>query len=451
MTTQQVDMVVIGGGNAGLSAAYRVARAGKRVVLVDKGPVGGLCSLAGCNPKKVFVRASEVLETVRESGKHGVNVGKISVDWETVWKRKHAFTDPVPEWTEKSLADAGVQRVRAVARFLDQQTIAAGDDQWQAEGFVIATGSHPRRLQIPGAELLKTSNDVLELRKPPARMVVIGSGVVAFEFSHVFARLGTKVTMLMRGRGGLTGFDDNFAELALEFTREHLGVEFMPMTDLTAIHKDGNAYRVECACNGREVVREADFVLNAAGRDAAVEDLNLAAANVETSQRGVVVDNFLRSKTNRRVFAGGDAHGIRQLSPVASYEGRVIAQNFLQGDVRQVDYTTVPQSIFTTPPLASVGLTETIAREMGRDITVHTADMSQWTVYAIAGEPIARAQVVAEKKTRKVLGAQLFGAAASENIHLFALAIQCGLTIDHLAEMVYAYPTFASTIQSLFA
>jgi glutathione reductase (NADPH) len=110
----------------------------------------------------------------------------------------------------------------------------------------------------------------------------------------------------------------------------------------------------------------------------------------------------------------------------------------------------LPQSIFTTPPLASVGLTETIADEMGHDISVWAADMTKWTVYRIAGEPIARAKVVAEKKTGKVLGAQLLGAAASENIQFFALAIQCGVTAEHLAEMVYAYPTFASTIQSLF-
>src|SRR5262249_39555364 len=153
-----------------------------------------------------------------------------------------------------------------------------------------------------------------------------------------------------------------------------------------------DAYRVECACDGRGEAREAEFVLNAAGRDAAVEDLTLEAANVETSRKGVVVDAFLRSTTNRRVFAGGDAHGIRRLSPVASYEGRVIAQNFLQGDVRRADYATVPQSIFTTPPLASVGLTETIAREMGLDIRVVAANMSKWTVVAIAGEAIACAK-----------------------------------------------------------
>jgi glutathione reductase (NADPH) len=446
---QRYDMVVIGGGSTGLSAAHRVARAGRRVALIDKGPFGGLCSLAGCNPKKVFVRATEVLETVRNSAQHGVRVGEVSVDWETVWRRKHSFTDPVPESTEKSLAAAGVDRIHAQANFIDAQTIAAGDERLQADAFVIATGSHPRRFEIPGSELLKISNDVLELKAPPRAMVIIGSGVVAFEFSHVFARLGTKVTVLMRDHGGLSGFDDDFSRRALDFASHHLGITFVPMTEATSISRDGDGYAVHCQCEGHEAVYEAGFVLNAAGRVAAVEDLNLNAANVQATERGVVVDEFLRSRTNRRVFAGGDAHGVRQLSPVASYEGRVIARNFLEGDVRKVDYATVPQCIFTTPPLASVGLTKTVAEEMGYDVHVYAADMSRWLINSIAGEPIACAQVVADKKSGKVLGAQLFGAAAAENIHMFALAIQCGLTANHLAEMVYAYPTFASTIQSL--
>ena len=439
---QRYDMVVIGGGSTGVATAYRVKHAGRRVIVVDKGPVGGLCSLAGCNPKKVLVRASEVLETVRNAGMHGVKVGEIAVDWETVWRRKHTFTDPVAESTEKSLAAAGITRIRDWARFINADTIAAGDEKLQADAFVIATGSHPRHLDFPGSEFLKTSNDVLELKEPPKRMIIIGSGVVAFEVAHVFARLGTKITVLMRDQGGLSGFDDDFARVVLEFTRQHLGVSFVPNAEVTSISREG---KVHCS----ESIYEADFGLNAAGRVAAIEKLNLEAANVETTERGVLTDEFLRSKTNRKVFAGGDAHGVRQLSPIASYEGRLIAKNFLEGDVRKVDYQTVPQCIFTTPPLASVGLTQAAAEEMGRDVRVYSADMSRWLVYSIAGEPIGCARVIADKKSGKVLGAQLFGHAAPEDIHIFALAIQAGMTTQHLAEMVWGYPTFASTIQSL--
>jgi glutathione reductase (NADPH) len=444
-------MIIVGGGGTGLSAAYRVALAGRRVALIDKGPVGGLCSLAGCNPKKVFVRASEVLETVRRAGEHGVITGQVSMDWERVWRRKHSFTDPVPDSTEKALANAGVERVRGVARFVDERTLAAGDEELRADGFVIATGSHPRHLDFPGADLLKTSNDVLELQSPPKRMVIVGAGVIALEFSHVFARLGTKVTMLMRGQGELAGFDDDFSCAAFDFTRDHVGVEIIRSAHVTSVTANGDSYRVEFTREGATDTRDADFVLNAAGRVPAVEELDLPKANVQTSRRGVVVNKFLRSETNPRVFAGGDAHGARQLSPVASYEGRVIARNFLEGDVREVDYKTVPQSIFITPPLASVGMTQTIAMEAGHQVEVRASDMTRWLIYSIAGEPIARAKIVIDSGTGRILGAQLFGAAASENVHLFALAIQCGVTVEHLKEMVYAYPTFASTIQSLLA
>src|SRR6266851_1554352 len=136
----EYDFVVIGGGNAGLSAAYRVARAGKKVALIDKGPVGGLCSLAGCNPKKVFVRATEVLDEVRRAGEHGIRTGPVSIDWPRVWQRKKGFTDPVPAQTEESLKSSGIDLIRGQARFLGPDSLSVGGDRvLRAEGFVVAT------------------------------------------------------------------------------------------------------------------------------------------------------------------------------------------------------------------------------------------------------------------------------------------------------------------------
>src|ERR1700674_3582824 len=227
------DLVVIGGGNTGLSASYGVAAAGRRVALVDRGPVGGLCSLAGCNPKKIFVRATEVLDEVRRAGEHGIETGDVSIDWHKVWRRKKSFTDPVPAETEASLRTRGIELIRGEARFVGPDRIAAGERVLTAEGFVVATGSHPRRLDFPGHELVRTSNDVLEIEEPPASMAIIGSGVVAFELGQVFARLGTKVTMLMRHDRALTGFDEDFIESVLRFS-EDLGIEFWKHTEVRA-------------------------------------------------------------------------------------------------------------------------------------------------------------------------------------------------------------------------
>lgn len=440
-------MVVIGGGNTGLAAASRVARAGRKVVLVDKGPVGGLCSLAGCNPKKVFVRASEVLDEVRHASEHGIDTGPVTIDWERVWRRKRTFTDPVAGAAEQGLEKAGVERVLGTARFLGRHAIEANGEELRAEAFVVATGSTPRRLTFPGADLAKTTDDVLEIRKPPERMVILGGGVVAFEFSHVFARVGTKVTIVMRSRRPLGGFDDDFAALVVDYTRS-LGVEFLEEASASGIAEANGALRVTIDTAGGAEARECDFVLNAAGRVPAIDELDLGEAGVETWRRGVKVDEFLRS-ANRSVFAGGDAHGILQLSPVASYDGRIIARNFLEGDVAAADYRTVPQAVYTTPPLATVGLTEAEARANDYDVDVVSHDMKSWKVFAIFGSPVARAKIVIERSTRRIAGAQLFGPGASETIHLFAMAMRCGATADDLREMIYAYPTFASAVQSV--
>jgi glutathione reductase (NADPH) len=449
--TSDYDFVAIGAGNTGLSAAYRVADAGRRVAIVDPGPIGGLCSLAGCNPKKVFVRATEVLDEVRRSGEHGIRTGKVSIDWARVLARKHGFTDPVPAQTEKSLRDRGIDWIPERARFTAPDAIRAGDRALRASGFLVATGSHPRRLKFPGAELVRTTNDVLELADPPARMAIIGAGVVAAEFGQVFARLGTRVTILMRGTRALSGFDADVVEAFQRFS-VGLGIEFRANVRVQSASESpgGGATRIELSRDGNPDSIEAEFVLNAAGRVSAVESLDLGAAGVEASEKGIVVDEFLRSPRNRRVFAGGDAHGEPRLSPVASYEGRIAARNFLRGDVERADYSTIPRAVYVVPPLGAVGQTEEEARRAGLDVEVASNDISGWRVYAIAGEPAECAKVVVEKGSGRLVGAQLYGAGAAEIINIFAVAMKAGLTAEGLQDFVFTYPTFSSAITSLF-
>jgi glutathione reductase (NADPH) len=400
--------------------------------------------VAGCNPKKIFVRASEVLQEMRDAGEHGVEGNGWSIDWQKVWERKHRFTDPVSQLTEKSLASAGVELVRGDAQFLSPETIRAGGSEMRASGFVVATGSHPRGLKFPGANYLKTTNDILELQKPPRQMVIVGSGVVAFEFGQIFARLGTRVSVAMRTTRALANFDDDFVAPLVAFS-EKLGIEFIRHAQVEKIEPEGDQLCVHLTTPTGPLTRPVDLVLNAAGRVPAVESLDLSAAGVEVGRKGVIVDRYLRSTTNRRVFAGGDAHGEWQLSPVASYEGRLIARNFVEGDVQPVDYSAIPHVVFTVPPLAGVGLTEAEARAEGRDFIVKENDMTNWQVFAIAGSHLARAKVLLDKNSKQILGAQLLGEGAAENIHLFTLAMRANLTADYLRDMMYVYPTFASS------
>jgi glutathione reductase (NADPH) len=440
------DVIVIGGGNAGQGAAFGVARGGKKTALVDQGDVGGLCALRGCNPKKVMVRATEVLDEIRRAATHGITTGPVSIDWSKVVDRLHTFTDPIPSQTEHSLAKQGIDRLRGTARFTAPDRLAVDGRELTAEAFVVATGSHPRHLDMPGAELAKTSDDIFELRTPPRRMAIIGAGAVACEFAFVFARLGTEVTVIARSGHALGGeLDPDFLAPILALG-EKVGIRWLWNTTARAIARTSDGLRIDLGNRSLD----ADFVLNAAGRTAAIEALDLAKAHVKGDEHGIEVDDHLRSPHNPRVYAAGDVHGKFQLSPIASYEGRIIARNLLAPNTRQVDYIALPRVVFTTPPIASVGLTETHARAKGMDVTAVLNDMTSWKVHAIAGDELARAKTIVDKATKKVLGAQLCSPTAADTIHIFAFAIRAEMTSDQLHELIYAYPTASSALGSTF-
>ena len=439
------DFVVLGGGNAGLSAAREVAAHGKKVILIDPTPIGGLCPLRGCNPKKVLVRASEALQEVRNCPEHGIHVDNVRIDWNALIDRKHRFTDPVTESTEQSLHKAGVEHLEASPRFSGPDRIEADAHTFGFNGCLIATGSKPRALPIEGAEHLKTSDDLLALRQVPETMVVIGAGAVAFELSQVYARLGTRIHMLVRGTTILKGFDSDIVRELVEHSKT-LGFVIYEKTEAKAISASGGGYAVLLS-NGSTI--EADIVFNASGRVAAIETLNLDAAGVEYTDKGITVDEYRRANRDSRIYAAGDADGGMQLSPVASYEGAVVAHNFLNGDEKQVDYTSIPRALFTVPPCAMVGLTDAQATERGLDVNVTMKDMSEWTVFSIANEKKAFGKVVSDGRTGKILGAHLYHAGADENINLFAMAMRFGITRDRLSQLVPVYPTFSSAVQHL--
>lgn len=439
------DFIALGGGNAGLAASHAVKAAGKKVLLIDPTPIGGLCALNGCNPKKVLVRATEVLHLVRESREHGIATGKVESDWGAVIDRKETFTDPVTESSEQGLVKAGIEYIKAPARFISGETLEVEGRTLSFDSALVATGSAPRKLSFAGAEHVATSDDILALRAIPERLVIIGSGVVGVEFGHVFTRLGSRVHMLMRGHEALKSSDAELVSHLMEHLQT-LGLTLHHDVEVQAVERSGSGHDVRLT-NGRSL--SADFVLNAAGRPPLLKPLELEAAQVDYGEKGVKVNEYLRSVSNPKVFAAGDAHGRMQLSPVASYEGRVVARNVLNGDATPVDYSAIPSTVFTVPPLAAVGMTEDEAREKGLDVDVVTQDMSEWTVFRIAGEKPSYGKVIFDKRDGRVLGAHLLGPGADENIHVFTMAMRYGITRSRLSEMIYVYPSFGSAMRHL--
>lgn len=442
---KEYDFIAIGGGSAGLGAARMVRKVGRTVAVLDQGPIGGLCALNGCNPKKVFVRSSEVLDEIRRASEFGIAVSDIRIDWSRVVDRKETFTSPVTRMSEESLQEQGIELIQGHPQFVGRNELQVNGQRLSAKGFLIATGSQPRRLRFEGAEFVRISDDLLALRQVPRRLFIVGAGVVGMEFGQVFARLGSVVTMITPDPRALLEHDEEIVSTVVDFSRK-LGIEVLADTNVQSIRRNGETFRIEVDEGGKGRAFEADFILNAAGRPPSIDGLGLDKASVERDARGVVVNEFLRSPSNQQVFAAGDAHGRMQLSPVASYEGFIAARNFLEGDVERVGYDAIPSVVFTVPPLAAVGLTEAAARGKGFEVAVVTNDMASWKVFAIAGEPAGRSKVIVDSRSGRILGTYLFARGADEDIHVFAMAIRFGISVDQLSTMIYAYPTFASAL-----
>jgi glutathione reductase (NADPH) len=445
--TTNADLIVLGTGAAATSAAYPCRSAGWNVAIVDSRPFGGTCQLRGCDPKKVLVGAAEVVDWARRMQGHGVAATDLTIAWPELMRFKHTFTDPVPHQIEQGFAEAGIVMFHGRARFVDRTAIQVGDETLVGRHVVVATGAQPASLHIPGEDLLTTSEQFLDLDALPRRIIFIGGGYISFEFAHVAARAGAAVQILHRGARPLGKFDPDLVDQLIQATRD-FGIDVRLNTAVEALEKQGDQLIVHASAGGKAQTFTADLVVHGAGRVPEIADLDLDTAGVAHDRRGVTVNEHLQSISNPAVYAAGDAaaSGGPPLTPVAGMEGSIVASNLLKGNHRTVDYAGVPTVVFTTPPLASVGLPEAGAREQGLQFTTHHEEMVGWYTSRRVRLPYASYKTLIEHDTGRILGAHLFGYHAEELINLFGLAIRAGLRADDLKDMAYAYPTGASDI-----
>jgi glutathione reductase (NADPH) len=444
--TQQYDLVVIGAGTAAMTAAMQVRAAGWRVAVIDCRPFGGTCALRGCDPKKMLIGGAAAIDHVRRMQSKGI-VGDSHIDWPQLMAFKRTFTDPVPRKTEQRYADKGIDTYRGRARFTGPNTIAVeGSGTFDARHILLATGAEPVKLNIPGEEHLATNEAFLSLESLPARIVLVGGGYIAAEFSHIAARAGTHVTILQHGERMLKHFDQDLVAWLMD-SFEALGIDVRTKTTVEAIEKTGNTYRVLAASGGAKLDVEADLVVHAAGRAPALEILDLGAAGIEIERGKLKLNAFLQSVSNPAVYAAGDAAQAGQpLTPVSSHDAKVVAANLLEGNHLQPDYCGVPSVAFTIPPIAAVGMTEQEAKGKGVKYRIKSQRATNWFTARQAAEPVYGFKVLVDEESDLILGAHLVGPHAEEVINLFALAIRHGLSAHDLKITMFAYPTGASDI-----
>ena len=444
-----VDLIVLGSGEAAQSVAYPCREAGWSVTVVDSDPFGGTCSLRGCDPKKVLVGVSELVDWTRRMKGKGISSPVPTLVWPDMIRFKHTFVDGVPDSNEKSFTEAGIRAIQGRAHFVGPASLRVGAETLVGRHVVIAAGARHAPLGIAGEEYLTTSTEFLDLDQLPRRVVFVGGGYIAFEFAHVAARVGAEVAILHRGDRPLERFDADLVAQLVQVTRD-LGVDVRVRTTVTAVEKRGNELIVHARDTEGMTEVAADLVVHAAGRVPEIDDLGVDVAGIERAENGgVAVNEYLQSVSNPAVYAAGDAvaSGGFPLTPVAGMQGRIVATNLLTGNTRAPSYEGIPTVVFTTPPLARVGLDEETARAQGLSFTTHQEDTSGW--YSSRRVALAHTgfKTLVEDGTDRILGAHLLGIHAEEIVNIFALAIRTGLSAHDLKEMVFTYPTSASDVR----
>lgn len=404
----------------------------------------------GCIPTKALVRSAEIAHLVRRARSFGVFLESgFAVDLAAVMDRKERIVGKIIERMERGMrANERLTIMRGAARFRGPQELEVDGQSLTAKRVVLATGSRPTAPPIPGlAEAgYITSDEIVYLRRLPSRLVVIGGGALGLEFAQMFARFGSRVTVLERLPQLLPTEDADIAEV-VERALLAEGLTVRTGANVTEVVLDDGS-RVVCAVtDGVEERFPADEILVATGRGPNVEGMDLETVGVEFDRRGVRIDAELRTKAPW-AWAAGDVTGGLMFTHVAVYEGTIAAQNAVADDHYTVDYTAAPRAVFIDPEVAAVGLTEAQARETGKPIRVGVHPYSSIGRARVTEETEGLIKFVVDEESRRILGLHIAGAHAGELVHQGILAMNGGLTTDAFLDSIFIHPTFMEGVQS---
>lgn len=441
----EYDLVVLGAGPGCGPAARRCREAGWKVAVVEAGRLGGVCPHTGCNPKKVLMAGPEAVITARHLAGKGL-VGEPRPDWPALMAFKRTFTATIDAQVEGSYREAGIDIFRGRGALTGRRTVRVGETELAAQKILIAVGATHRRFTFPGAEHLSTSDAFLDLDALPARLVFLGGGFIAFELAHIAAVCGARATILTHGDAALRRFDQDAVEHLLAATRD-MGITVRLQAPVSRIDRDAGGLRV----HGPDFEIVADMAVGAAGRPPQLDGLGLEAADVSRNKAGIVVNEFLQSTTNPDVYAAGDClDAPYALTPTADLESRVAAENMLAGNTTAIDRTGTPSVLFTQPPLAMAGLTESQCRSQGLAYTKKEYDLAEAFPWKRLGEKTGYAKTLVSPEDDSILGAHILGHAAEEIINTIALAMRQGLPAKALRDAVWAYPTCGYYLRYMF-
>jgi len=445
MTAHDYDLIVLGAGSAARDGAGKASREhGASVALVERTRWGGSCPNVACRPTKAYLVAAELMHDVREhAAERGIDLPAPTIDLARTRRWKNSLRRDQDSWVEV-LTEAGYGVYPGEATFVDAQTIRVGDDELTAEKILIATGGRTAVPPIPGIDEVDWIDHVsaLELEEVPQALLVVGAGPVGLEFAQIFARFGSRVTVVNHG-SQIAARADEEAAAELQAVFEDEGIEVVLNGDVDSLSRNGDA--IDAVVKGRTL--QVSHVLLASGRTPNVEELDLARIGVDVTRGGIAVDEHQRTSVPG-IWAAGDVAVGPMFTPTAQYQARVATDDMFGTGSRTADYSVLPTAIFTDPELGSVGLTEAEALEQGHDVDVVKHPLPSVTRAQYTRTRHGLYKIVFDRGTRRVLGVHVVSRGASDIVGSLAVALQLGATVDDLAHIHHVYPSYSEGLKA---
>jgi len=442
------DLVVIGGGSGGLACAQRAARHGARVAVAEQGELGGTCVNAGCVPKKLMYHAAEIAHALGDAADYGFALEAVRHDWAALKARRDAYVARLRGIYAENLANSGATLVRARARLAGAGRVEIGGETHAARHVVVATGGRPSVPAVPGAELGIDSDGFFTLAARPESVAIVGAGYVAAELSGVFAALGSRVTVVLRGERLLRDFDEMLGSRLADAMQAD-GIVLATGAVPAALERAGGGLALRLA-DGR-TLGPFECVLWATGRQPDTRELGLEEAGVALGPGGEVATDIRQDTNVAGIHAIGDVTGRSELTPVAIAAGRRLADRLFGGQPdRHLDYRLVPTVVFSHPPIGTVGVTEAEARAaFGDDVEVFRHDFMPLYHGVTARRRRAEVKLVTTGPSRRIVGLHAIGMGADELLQGFAVALRLGATKRDFDDTVAIHPTSAEELVTL--
>ncbi|MGD8477642.1 MAG: glutathione-disulfide reductase [Burkholderiales bacterium] len=446
---KQFDLLVIGGGSAGVATANRAASYGARVALFEAGRMGGTCVNVGCVPKKIMWTAASLNEAVHDAADYGFPAHTGALDWARLKTRRDHYIERLNGIYERGLGNNKVEVINARARFVEPHVVEADGWRYSAEHIVIAVGGRPILPEIPGAGLGITSDGFFELKEQPKNVMMVGAGYVSVEFAGLLRALGSEVTIALRRDHVLREFDNTMREELMKQMQAD-GVRFIKHVTIMDVQKTQSGLRVEFG-NG-DVCEGLDTLIWAIGRTPNTDRVGIEASGLVLNEDGTIAVDRLQQTAVQGVYAIGDVTGKFELTPVAIAAGRRLADRLFGGQAdRHLVYENIPTVIFSHPPIGTVGLSEAQAVEQfGADnVKVYESRFTPMYYAFTERKPTCTMKLVVTGPDEHIVGCHAIGLGVDEMMQGFAVAVRMGATKKDFDDTVAIHPTGAEEMVTM--